>query len=293
MSWAKFDDSYDDNPKCRAAGRDGRALDQVGIRYCAKHLTDGLIPDHDLPLLAARAEVNQRRTVGRLVEVGRWHGPGHDCDRCAPCPPGHHLVHDYLDFNPSGEKERAKRKARAEAGRRGGQRSKPPTKSEANSEAIASANDEATAEQNQNPVPVPPGTYISPPTHVGTRPDFDGGIIDEAVALAATRYASTQADQGRSGNPKGLAAWWLQQNEQGARTRAAQLIDDYDLTPTQLADALLTPQPRLEPFRRRTGEVLDDILHGDPPDPDELERVHEMTSTLHQRLPARSKAARR
>lgn len=165
MGWARFDDEYDDNPKCRAVGKDGRALDQVGIRYCAKHGTDGIIPDLDLPLLAARAEVNARRTVRRLVEVGRWHEPGHDCAKCSPCPPGCHVVHDYLDYNPSGEAEREKKRKRAEAGRKGGQMSRPPaTKPEANASADASPNGQANAEAEEKqpgsktgtPYPVPP-----------------------------------------------------------------------------------------------------------------------------------------
>lgn len=295
MSWARMDDGYDDNPKCQAAGKDGRALDQTGMRHCAKHLTDGVIADHDLPVLAAKAGVRLKPTLRRLIEVGRWHAHDHDCERCVErvdCPPGHHVVHDYLDFNPPGEKERAKRLARAEAGRKGGQRSRPPTKTEANSEAIASANAQANGEANQNPVPVPPGTYISPPTNGGTRPELDGRIIDQGVQLAATRYASTQADQGRSSSPDGLARWWLQENAAGARIRAAQLIDDFDLTVTQLADALLTPQPRLEAFRRRNGDVMHDMHHGQPPDPAALERVHEMTAGLHTRLPKRARGAR-
>lgn len=157
--WAKFDDGYDENPKCRAAGKDGRALDQAGIRYCARHLTDGLISDHALPVMAALAEVPLRKTLTRLVDVGRWHGPGHDCDRCPPCPVDHHVVHDYLDYNPDAERERAKRLARAEAGRKGGQRSRPPGSKQASN---GEANPKQTLKQmpsngeaNPNPVPVP------------------------------------------------------------------------------------------------------------------------------------------
>jgi len=182
--WARFDDEYDENPKCRAAGKDGRALDSAGIRYSAKHLTDGLIPDHDLPLLAAKADVGLKRTLRRLLDVGRWHGPGHDCDRCPECPPGWHVIHDYLDFNPSADVEREKRRKRAEAGRKGGQRSRSPgTKPEANASANAQANTEAEAEappepsaqanQNPVPVPVPPDVNKSSSNLRGSPPSSD------------------------------------------------------------------------------------------------------------------------
>lgn len=285
MTWARFDDGYDDNPKCRAAGRDGRALDQVGIRHCARNLTDGVIADHDLPVLAAKAEVRLKPTLRKLVETGRWHGPGHDCPHdCPPCPEGHHVVHDYLSFNPTGEKERAKRLARAEAGRKGGQRSRPPSNPEANSEAIASPNDEANAEQNRNPVPVTPGTYILPPTNGCTRPEPDGGgLIEQAVAMAATRYARHQVEQGKGSSEQGLASWWLQENADGARLRARRLLDDFDLTATQLADALGSASPRwLEAYRRR--DVMHDLAHADPPDQTELAAVADIAAGVRQRL---------
>lgn len=263
MAWARFDDEYDDNPKCRAAGKDGRALDQTGIRYCAKHLTNGLIPDHDLPVLAAKADVPAKRTVRRLIEVRRWHGPAHDCERCPECPPGHHVVHDYLDYNPSAETELEKRRKRAEAGRKGGQRSRPPgSKREANSEANASA--DASANGNQpgsktgTPYPVPPVDLHLPPTNVGTRPESGGegpvSIVDQAIRLAANRYAQQQMDAGVGKSARGLANWWRQENEQGARVRSATLLEDHDLTATQLADALasVTDPPWLRSYRRRT-----------------------------------------
>ncbi len=181
MSWAKFDDGYDDNPKCRAAGKDGRALDSAGIRHCARNRTDGLIADYDLPVLAAKADVNAKRTVTKLIEVRRWHGPHHDCERCPDCPPGYFIVHDYLDYNPSAEQDLAKRRARAEAGRKGGVKSRPPsarvqastTNGAGNSEAIASIvaspELEQTGSKNGTPYPVTPSLTLTetPPWSVG------------------------------------------------------------------------------------------------------------------------------
>lgn len=258
MGWAKLDDGFFRSRKARAAGRDGRALFVAGLCWCAGHLTDGLIAASDLGLIAAEAEVRAKPTMRRLVEVGLWHEPGHDCPRCEPCPAGHWLVHDYLLYNPTAEAERAKRLARAEAGRKGGQRSRPPSKPEAKPEAIASAKDEAEPKQNGTPSPYPLDLH-PPPTNGGTRPEpAGGGLIDQAVQLAATRYATNQVDQGKGSNADGLARWWIQENAQGARTRAARLLEDHDLTVTQLADALGSANPSwLRAYRRRNDEPIE------------------------------------
>lgn len=124
MSWAKLDDQFFDHPKARQVGKDGRALFVAGLCWSAGNLTDGLIRSTDLPLLAAKAEVPGLATARRLVDAGLW----------AEVRDGW-VIHDYHDFNPSGDAERKKRAVRAAAGRLGGSRSKPGSKPEAKGEA--------------------------------------------------------------------------------------------------------------------------------------------------------------
>jgi hypothetical protein len=69
------------------------------------------------------------------------------------------------------------------------------------------------------------------------------GLIDQAVNLAATRYAQNQVLKGKADNASGLARWWLQENAAGARARAETLLTDYNLDLTQLADSLLAVDP--------------------------------------------------
>ena len=245
MTWAKLDDGFFRHPKARAAGKDGRALFIAGLCWAASHLTDGFIAAAELGLVAAEAEVRPQATVRRLVEIGWW----------VPAEGGW-WIHDYLDFNPTAEEEKEKRRKRAESGRRGGQRSRPPgSKTEAKPEANASANSEAKEKQIGTPSPSPTDV-VTPPEPLQKAVDNPVGegsdLINDAVQLAATRYGNNQVDQGKGHDADGLARWWLQENAAGARIRAAALIADHDLTVTQLADALGSHNPTwLRAFRRR------------------------------------------
>jgi hypothetical protein len=88
MSWFKLDDHFPDHPKILAAGGDAAWLWVCGGCYCARHLTDGLIPKAAVPRLSDRR--NPMKLAQRLVEVGLWIDRG-----------DHFGMHDYLEFNPS------------------------------------------------------------------------------------------------------------------------------------------------------------------------------------------------
>lgn len=150
--WVKIDDAFHRHPKARAAGKDGRALFIASLCWTAANLTDGFIATADLPLLAAEAEVKGAATARRLVEVGMW-------DVVA----GGWVIHDYLDFNPSSEAVREKRRKRQEAGRKGGLRS-----GEARAQATAEAHASANGNGSRTPYPYPTDvTPPAPPTDLG------------------------------------------------------------------------------------------------------------------------------
>lgn len=120
MVWARLDDQYPRSRKLLAAGAEGLALDVAGMCWAAAERTDGHIPAYALPALYPVRQ--PRKTAAKLVEVGRWHTPGHDCTDCPPITDGWY-IHHYLTYNPSAEEAEAKSRARAEAGRQGGRRS--------------------------------------------------------------------------------------------------------------------------------------------------------------------------
>jgi len=228
LSWWRMDDGFLTHPKALAAGKDGRALFVAGGLYSAGEYTDGRIPAGSLALIAAAADVRPAATARRLVEVGLWHPPGHDCPRCAPCGPGEYVIHDYHDWNPTAEAELEKRRVRADAGRKGGQRSRPPsTKPEANRKQTLppdrskpGPNAEADEKLNGTPSPSPSlGDLPTQPTTVGTRPDpadwpgpdppspdqpqDPNTLLTAAATLLAVDEMNRRAALGELDNPEG------------------------------------------------------------------------------------------
>lgn len=150
MTWVKLDDQFFRHPKARRAGKDGRLLYVTGLAYCTANLTDGLIHQDALPLVAAEAEVKPS-TARRLVEVGLWE----EVD-------GGHLVHDYLDFQPSADKVRAERTAAKERMKRK-PRPEPPPKGERTSGEVPPKCDDISPSPS-HPIPeVPNGTSLGSP----------------------------------------------------------------------------------------------------------------------------------
>jgi len=114
MPWAKIDDQYTDHPKIVQVGPLGMALHIAAICYCARYLTDGFVPAAMIPRLlnldgittrvgdgnsnaVTNEEITEKLTAVGLFEI----------------VPGGFQVHDYLEYNPSGEDVRAERKQNA------------------------------------------------------------------------------------------------------------------------------------------------------------------------------------
>lgn len=106
MTWVKLDDTFYDNPTNRALGPAGRDLFIAGLAYCAKGLTDGVIPKDDLALVLAQAQA-KRTIVAKLVKAGRWIDRG-----------DHYEVDQYLTYQPSKAKVLADRERDAAKKRR-------------------------------------------------------------------------------------------------------------------------------------------------------------------------------
>jgi hypothetical protein len=104
MSWVKLDDQFPSHPKVLRAGLEARALYVTSLCYCANHLTDGFVTVEVTPLLTAMSQIsNGDLAVKKLVDVGLW-------EVCE----GGYTIHDYLIYNPNGDKVKAERKANAD-----------------------------------------------------------------------------------------------------------------------------------------------------------------------------------
>jgi hypothetical protein len=101
MSWARFDDLYDDHRKIKRAWRANRSavgLHAMAITYCSRHETDGMV---DLEWIVEKLPAAKERSKVLSVLV--------ECELFVPVDAEHYSVHDYLDYNPSQEQLRDKR----------------------------------------------------------------------------------------------------------------------------------------------------------------------------------------
>lgn len=103
------------HPEFDGASVAAKWLYVVGLTYAGRNLTDGLISPNRV---VAEAEV-PKRAVAELVERGRWHNPGHDCDDCPQPDAGKVYIHDYLLHQRSRAEAEAEREKKVAAGRKG------------------------------------------------------------------------------------------------------------------------------------------------------------------------------
>lgn len=102
MAWFKADDQLPFHPKVLAAGNAAMGLWIRAGTWSSSQLTDGFIPTAIASAMANECDADA------LVDANLW-------DRVN----GGYQFHDWADFQPSAEEERAKREARKRAGRKG------------------------------------------------------------------------------------------------------------------------------------------------------------------------------
>lgn len=164
MGWVRLDDDFYHHRKVIALSLGAKMLFVTGLCYCAENLTDGFVAAGAAKSLTGMLGIRQS-AIRELVDASLWHKREDGFE-----------VHDYLQYQPSGADERARRshlsELRAQAGRRGGKRSaevrasKSPSKSEANGQ----ANLKQTAQQRGSPDP-DPLVVTSPSDLHGWAPD--------------------------------------------------------------------------------------------------------------------------
>lgn len=154
MPWIRLDDQIAHHPKFTAAGPVAAWLWVCGQSYCARYLTDGLIPLSALPTLGLSQA--PWKYAEALVRVGLWDQTDDG-----------YRVHDYHQYQPARQDVEQQREERAASGRLGGLQSGQARRARAKQSASTDeANHEATASEKEpdfaklieataNPVPVP------------------------------------------------------------------------------------------------------------------------------------------
>lgn len=90
MPYATFDDKFADHPKVAGLSDAAFRLHVSGILYCARHLTDGLMPADEVPRLVRKF---RPASLKELLDRGVWRD----------VLGGAYAIHDYLDWNLSRE----------------------------------------------------------------------------------------------------------------------------------------------------------------------------------------------
>lgn len=121
MSWAKLDDQMPDDDKITGLSDAAFRAYVTAICFSARMLTDGVVPVRKLNEFAGR---RARAVVAELTPL-LLHEPGDHCDskHCShlgSLTKGNYLIHNYLKYNPTREKELKRRADVNETKRRAG-----------------------------------------------------------------------------------------------------------------------------------------------------------------------------
>jgi hypothetical protein len=106
VPWVKLDDSFWANPKVEDVGNEAAGAYVRMLSFCGQHLTDGHVKE------SAARYIATPRLLKKLEEHAFIERNGNGW-----------VIPDYLDYNPTREKAKEKRKVRSEAGKRGGEAS--------------------------------------------------------------------------------------------------------------------------------------------------------------------------
>jgi uncharacterized phage protein (TIGR02220 family) len=85
VTWAKLDDDFYDHPKIVATSNAAVGLHAKALSYCARHLTDGLLPAAAVAMLGGSPT-----ETDELLRNNLWRAH-----------PSGFEIHDYLDYQPS------------------------------------------------------------------------------------------------------------------------------------------------------------------------------------------------
>lgn len=114
-TFVKVHDNLLDHPAWADLEPEHVGLWVLALGYCRRNKTDG-----HFPAKVVRRWGGNERMVDELVEAGRVHAAGHQCEDCPQPEDGSLYVHAYLEHQNSRAQQDELSAKRAEAGRRGG-----------------------------------------------------------------------------------------------------------------------------------------------------------------------------
>lgn len=219
MGWFKVDDQLAFNAKIVAAGNSAMGLWLRAGSWSSAQLTDGFIPIHMANAMAnAMANPSDQDA---LVSVGLWDEVN-----------GGFQFHDWSEFQPSADEERAKRKARSLAGKKGAAArwdSKSDGKPHSKTDADSMANEcDSDAPTRPDPTPIKSVSRSGPkkPIPAGWSPNEAHAQYAEAEGIALDFQAERFRTHAEA-NDRRLVNWdaafknWLLKAERTNKTKPA------------------------------------------------------------------------
>lgn len=254
MAWFRMDDGFFHNRKARSVGPEGRELFLAAGCYCSNpnQLNDGCFVAEDLPVIAALAQV-QLNVADRLISEDLWHPEGIDCAKCRdvgqtmPVPAGHISIHEYLAHNPTREKVLADRAAAAERQRKSREKSQRDSRRD---------NERSNGVSSGAPVPIPNDKQSSrrPGNSRGRPQPVDNPDDDGFFAAVFDQFAQLKLERQPTGKVKDPTPW-KRKTAENARIELAETAkrwrDEFDVTPSQLAAALIDDKAPAAHYRRK------------------------------------------
>lgn len=189
MSWAKFDDLYDDNKKIKRAWRASRgaiALHAMAITYCARHELDGIV-DTDWLIDKLPKDAERTKILSVLVEHNLFKVVDDE----------HYEINDYLEYNPSKADAEARREKdrirKAKDGANGGRAE--------SKRSPAGFLAESEAPDPTRPDPVVPDPLPADAAATGIHPDLQAvlAVLRSAPGLTIDDMAVNAALRSRPG----------------------------------------------------------------------------------------------
>ncbi len=248
MSWVRLDDQILTHPKVLRVRPVERLMFVWSLCWASTHRTDGALTIEGVRYVAQSSGVRYwREGAANLVRAGLWIEVEHGEDGLATA----WAIHDYAEYQPTGDQAERLRQVRAEAGRKGGIES---GKRRRQAEAIAS--------EQTNPVPSRPVPSESSSSSTSSSFAHEAPVEDDEGNERVAREVAAELgrrDATRAQGVKAFARYALACSTSRWHTHRdeilALVVDRPELTIRALADLVEHPASaqRLRPCSKCGG----------------------------------------
>lgn len=165
MAWLRIDDGFGEHEKIIDLSDRSFRLHVVSLCYCARNLTDGKLTAKRVAAVCAITGA-RRANLAELVDAGLWIENGSDG----------YIIKDYLEYNPTAEEAKKRRKERSEAGKRGAN-----NRWNGNSDGNSHSNSHSNSDGKSDGLPHMPRPVPSPARNSTSAFDLENAEVRETI----------------------------------------------------------------------------------------------------------------